>query len=94
MTGNHRFIPLRALALAALYTVAANAQAANADVYRETYPRVAIDPAQGVAGAGRITSMVSLLTLKQVGNRPTQGKKCRDSPAQELGSTPATKADV
>jgi sulfur-oxidizing protein SoxA len=51
MTGNHRFIPLRALALAALYAVAANAQAADADAYRETYPRVAIDPARGVAGA-------------------------------------------
>ncbi len=51
MTGNHRFIPLRALVLAALYAVAANAQAADADIYRETYPRVAIDPAKGVAGA-------------------------------------------
>lgn len=52
MTGNHRLIPLRALALAALYAMVANAQAADADVYRETYPRVAIDPARGVAGAG------------------------------------------
>lgn len=51
MTGNHHFIPLRALALAALYAVAANAQAADADVYREAYPRVAIDPSKGVAGA-------------------------------------------
>lgn len=52
MTGNHHFFSLRTLSLAVLYAVAANAQAADADVYRETYPRVAIDPARGVAGAG------------------------------------------
>lgn len=51
MTGNHHTFSLRAFALAVLYAVTANGQAADADVYRETYPRVAIDPSRGVAGA-------------------------------------------
>lgn len=51
MTGNRSFFPVRALALAALYVVVANGQAADADVYRETYPRVVIDPSKGIGGA-------------------------------------------
>lgn len=43
---------LSALALAALYVVMANGPAAGADIYRETYPRVSIDPGRGVGGAG------------------------------------------
>lgn len=50
MTGNHP--SLSALGLAALFAVAANGQAADADVYREYYPRIAIDPSKGIAGAG------------------------------------------
>ena len=50
MTGNHHF-SLSALALATLFSVAANGQAADAYLYREYYPRVAIDPSRGVAGA-------------------------------------------
>lgn len=38
------------LALATLFAVSANGQATEGDTYRETYPRVAIDPARGVAG--------------------------------------------
>lgn len=49
MAGNHRF-SLGALGLATLCAVAANGQAAGASVYREYYPRVAIDPSMGVAG--------------------------------------------
>lgn len=50
MAGNHRFISLHALGVAALYAVAANGQATNTEFYRETFPRVAIDPSSGVAG--------------------------------------------
>src|SRR5512139_2858029 len=43
---------LSALALVTLCAAAVNTQAADADVYRETFPHVAIDPAKGVAGGG------------------------------------------
>lgn len=49
MAVNHHF-SLNALCLAALCIVAANGQAADTNVYREYYPRVAIDPSKGVAG--------------------------------------------
>lgn len=48
MAGKH--LSLSALALATLCTVAAHGQAADTGAYRETYPRVSIDPARGVAG--------------------------------------------
>lgn len=48
MAGKH--FSLGALALATLYVMTANGLAADVEAYREFYPRVAIDPARGVAG--------------------------------------------
>jgi len=50
MAGNHLF-SLRALALMSLFAVAFHGPAGGADATRETYPRAAIDPSRGIAGA-------------------------------------------
>lgn len=49
MAENHRF-SLSVFGLAALCAVTANGLAADAEVYREYYPRTVIDPSKGVAG--------------------------------------------
>lgn len=80
MAGKH--FSLNVLALAALYTFGTGGQAADADVYRESYPRAAIDPSRGVAG-GRDAEFGATLQYWQDEQTLEQHKNWIGDPAHE-----------